>query len=232
MTDAAIGTLPSGARALVLTVSDGVAAGSRQDESGIALGDRLARVGFRVDRASVADDRVLIEHALRDAAMSHDLVISTGGTGLTPRDVTPQATLAVIDYEVPGLAEAIRVAGRAKTPMADLSRGVVGVIGRALVVNVPGSPRAALESLAALEPTLAHALETLAGPFDHDAAGPGSTSAWASGSALNPGGPPDLPAVDRRATASDELRGDSPAPDENDEWRDLPEPGSSGGEVR
>jgi molybdenum cofactor synthesis domain-containing protein len=207
MTDATTGPLPSGARALVLTISDGVAAGSRQDESGIALADRLAHAGFRVDRASVADDRVLIEHALRDAATGHDLVISTGGTGLTPRDVTPQATLAVVDYEVPGLAEAMRAAGRAKTPLADLSRGVVGVIGKSLVVNVPGSPHAALESLAALEPTLAHALETLAGPFDHDA------------------GRSDL-ATD--ATP----RGDPPPPDVNDEWRDLPEPGRYGGDTR
>ena len=97
------------------------------------------------------------------------LIVSTGGTGLTPRDVTPQATAAVIDYEVPGLAEAMRAAGRAITPMADLSRGVVGVVGRTLVVNVPGSPTAALESLAAIEPTLEHALETLAGPYDHGA---------------------------------------------------------------
>jgi molybdenum cofactor biosynthesis protein B len=168
-----IGPLPSGARALVLTVSDGVAAGSRQDESGIALADRLSLAGFRVDRVTVADDRVLIEHALRDGAAGHVLIVSTGGTGLTPRDVTPQATAAVVDYEVPGLAEAMRASGRARTPMADLSRGVVGVIGRTLVVNVPGSPRAALESLAAIEPTLAHALETLAGPFDHGAAGAG-----------------------------------------------------------
>jgi molybdopterin adenylyltransferase len=239
MSDSAIGPLPPGVRALVLTVSDGVATGSRADDSGIALGDRLAHAGFRVDRASVADDRVLIEHALRDAARGHDLVISTGGTGLTPRDVTPQATLAVIDYEVPGLAEAIRAAGRAKTPMADLSRGVVGVVGRCLVVNVPGSPRAALESLAALEPTLAHALETLAGPFDHDAA------------SAAPGARPDLPGPrataaaasvpDRRPFATEplapgepdvELRGDPPPPDENDEWRDLPDPDQHGSEIR
>ena len=103
----------------------------------------------------------------------HALVVTTGGTGLTPRDVTPQATLGVIDYEVPGLAEAIRAAGRAKTPMADLSRGVVGVLSGTLIVNVPGSPRAATESLEALEPTLQHALETLGGPFDHGAAGAG-----------------------------------------------------------
>ena len=163
------GDIPSGARALVLTISDGVTVGSRQDESGIALGDRLAEAGFRVDRRAVSDERAIIEAALREGAQDHVFVISTGGTGLTPRDVTPQATLAVVDYEVPGLAEAMRAAGRAVTPMADLSRGVVGVIGRSLVVNVPGSPKAAVESLAAIEPTLGHALETLAGPYDHDA---------------------------------------------------------------
>lgn len=163
--------IPSGIRALVLTVSDGVSDGSREDESGRSLGHRLAGAGFVVDRLTVPDERDQIGAALRAGAAGHALVISTGGTGLTPRDVTPQATLAVVDYEVPGLAEAMRAAGRAKTPMADLSRGVVGVIGRALVVNVPGSPKAALESLAALEPTLGHALETLAGPYDHGAAG-------------------------------------------------------------
>jgi molybdenum cofactor synthesis domain-containing protein len=153
----------------VLTVSDGVANGTRQDESGVALGDRLAMAGFQVDRRTVPDELEQIKSAIVAAAADHALVISTGGTGLTPRDVTPQATLAAIDYEVPGLAEAMRAAGRAQTPMADLSRGVVGVIGHSLVVNVPGNPRGALESLEALEPTMTHALETLAGPFDHSA---------------------------------------------------------------
>ena len=101
------------------------------------------------------------------APARHDLVITTGGTGLTPRDVTPQATQAAIDYEVPGLAEAMRAAGRASTPLADLSRGVVGVRGRTLIVNLPGSPKGALESLEAIVPVLDHALETLAGPYDH-----------------------------------------------------------------
>jgi molybdenum cofactor synthesis domain-containing protein len=94
-------------------------------------------------------------------------VVTAGGTGLTPRDVTPQATLAVIDYEVPGLAEAMRADGRAATPMAILSRAVVGVRGQTLIVNLPGSPRGAMESLASIEPVLGHALETLRGPFDH-----------------------------------------------------------------
>jgi molybdopterin adenylyltransferase len=165
--------VPGGTPALVLTISDGVAAGVRKDDAGFALAGALEEKGFTVDRAAVADERAEIERALRAAAPAHHLVVTTGGTGLTPRDVTPQATQAVIDYEVPGLAEAIRAAGRAKTPMADLSRGVVGVLDRSLVVNVPGSPRAALESIDALAPTLRHALETLAGPFDHGAAGAG-----------------------------------------------------------
>lgn len=159
-----------GAPARVITVSDGVVAGVREDASGDVLEAALAALGFRVDRGLVADEIGAIRTAIRDAAASAALVVTTGGTGLTPRDVTPQATAAILDYEVPGLAEAMRAAGRAKTPMADLSRGLVGVVGRALVVNVPGSPRAALESIEAIAPVLAHALETLAGPFDHGAA--------------------------------------------------------------
>jgi molybdopterin adenylyltransferase len=165
--------VPAGTPALVVTISDGVANGTRHDDAGLALAEALGAQGFRVERAAVPDERPDIEDALRAAANGNALVVTTGGTGLTPRDVTPQATHAVIDYEVPGLAEAIRAAGRATTPMADLSRGVVGVLDRTLIVNVPGSPRAALESIAALGPTLRHALETLAGPFDHGAAGAG-----------------------------------------------------------
>lgn len=168
--------VPPGTPALVVTVSDGVAQGIREDEGGTALAGWLSEHGFTVDRTSVPDDRERIGEALAAGVADHVLVVTTGGTGLTPRDVTPQATLAVIDYEVPGLAEAMRAAGRARTPMADLSRGVVGVLGRTLVVNVPGSPRAALESIAALEPVLHHALETLHGPFDHDAMGAGSAA--------------------------------------------------------
>jgi molybdenum cofactor synthesis domain-containing protein len=157
-------------RALVLTVSDGVSAGARDDASGRRVGERLTALGFTVSHALTSDDIPAIRAALADAATANDLVITTGGTGLTPRDVTPQATLAVIDYQVPGLAEAMRASGRAITPLADLSRGVVGVAGRALVVNLPGSPKGAMESLAAIEPVLDHALETLAGPFDHGGA--------------------------------------------------------------
>ncbi len=153
--------------AFVLTVSDGCAAGVREDVSGDRLAGRLASLGFEVERAVVPDDEPAIRSALDAGAARHPLVLTTGGTGLTPRDVTPQATRAVIDFEVPGLAEAIRADGRRSTPMASLSRALAGVIGRSLIVNLPGSPGGAIESLATLEPVLDHALDTLAGPFDH-----------------------------------------------------------------
>ena len=156
-----------GRTALVITASDGVAAGVREDVSGVRVAERLTALGFVVERRVVADDRAAIEAALIDGAARHPLVVSTGGTGLTPRDVTPQATQAVIDYDVPGLAEAMRAYGREKTPLADLSRGIVGVRGRTLIVNLPGSPKGAVESLDAIAAVLEHAIETLAGPYDH-----------------------------------------------------------------
>jgi molybdenum cofactor synthesis domain-containing protein len=156
-------------RALVITASDRVSEGVREDTSGVGVGERLESLGFDVQRAVLPDERDVLADVLRASAQTHQLIVTTGGTGLTPRDVTPQATRDAIDYEVPGMAEAMRAAGRATTPFADLSRGVVGVVGRSLIVNLPGSPKGALESLAAIEPVLDHALETLAGPFDHDA---------------------------------------------------------------
>jgi molybdopterin adenylyltransferase len=153
--------------ALVLTASDGVTAGVREDVSGDRVGERLQALGFVVERRVVPDDRPALEAALRAGVARHALVVTTGGTGLTPRDVTPEATRAVVDHEVPGMAEAMRAAGRAVTPFADLSRGIVGVSGRTLIVNLPGSPKGALESLEAIVPILDHALETLAGPHDH-----------------------------------------------------------------
>ncbi len=160
--------MPAGRRtAFVLTVSDRGSTGDRVDTSGDGLAARLAVLGFAVEREMVPDERRRIESMLVAAASRHGLILTTGGTGLTPRDVTPQATLAVIDYQVPGFAEAMRADGRAKTPMAILSRAVVGVRGQTLIVNLPGSPRAALESLAVLEPVLDHALDTLRGPHDH-----------------------------------------------------------------
>jgi molybdenum cofactor synthesis domain-containing protein len=153
--------------AFVLTVSDRASSGERDDTSGAGITARLEHLGFTIERAIVPDERGQIEAALVGAASRCDLVVTTGGTGLTPRDVTPQATSAVIDYEVPGFAEAMRADGRASTPMAILSRAVVGVRGQTLIVNLPGSARAALESLAVLEPVLRHALETLRGPYEH-----------------------------------------------------------------
>lgn len=156
--------------ALVITASDGAAAGVREDVSGARVAGRLAELGYAVDRLVIPDDRAGIENALTEGATRHPLIVTTGGTGLTPRDVTPQATLAVLDYEVPGLAEAMRATGRASTPFADLSRGVAGVRGRSLIVNLPGSPKGALESLEAIAGVLEHALDTLAGPYDHGVA--------------------------------------------------------------
>ncbi len=153
--------------AFILTVSDRGSTGDRADTSGDGLAARLTLLGFAVEREMVPDERRRIESMLVAAASRHPLILTTGGTGLTPRDVTPQATLAVIDYQVPGFAEAMRADGRAKTPMAILSRAVVGVRGQTLIVNLPGSPRGALESLAVLEPVLDHALETLRGPHEH-----------------------------------------------------------------
>ena len=171
----------AGTRAFVLTVSDGVAAGVRDDASGAALAGHLARLGATVDRGVVPDEIAPIADALRTAAADHALVVATGGTGLTPRDVTPQAAATVIDYAIPGLGEAMRAAGRSTTPLADLSRSGAGAFGRSLVVWLPGSPKGAMESLAAIEPVLAHALETLSGPHDHDAARRASAVAYDRG---------------------------------------------------
>ena len=158
--------------ALVITASDGAAAGVREDTSGARVGEHLEALGFRVERRLVPDDQAAIEDVLVEGSAAHHLIVTTGGTGLTPRDVTPQATAAVVDYEIPGMAEVMRAEGRLKTAMASLSRGVAGVRGRTLIVNLPGSPRGALESLEAIVPILAHALETIAGPFDHGSGAP------------------------------------------------------------
>lgn len=154
-------------RAAVLTVSDGVVHGAREDESGRALEEVLSGAGFEVARRAVPDERPEIEAAIRDLSSSSDLVVTTGGTGLGPRDVTPEATRAVIDREVPGLAEAMRAAGRSSTPMADLSRGLAGAVSGTLVLNMPGSPRGAVESLEAVLPALSHALDLLGGDTIH-----------------------------------------------------------------
>jgi len=165
-------------RALVVTVSDRVTAGVRDDASGDHLAQRLVALGFAVDRAIVPDEQAQISQLLTLAAGTHALILTTGGTGLTPRDVTPQATKSVLEYEVPGIPELMRAEGARSTPYAYLSRAVAGILNRCLIVNLPGSTRGARESMAALEPILTHALGTIAGPFDHD---PAESSARATG---------------------------------------------------
>jgi molybdenum cofactor biosynthesis protein B len=154
---------------LVITVSDGVSAGTREDRSGPALVSLLSAAGFAVDGPKVVPDVVIqIRDALTIAQrQGYALVLTTGGTGLGVRDVTPQATATVIEYEVPGLAEHIRRIGADSTLRAILSRGVAGVSGNCLIINLPGSEKGSIESASAVLPVLEHALALLAGDTEH-----------------------------------------------------------------
>jgi molybdenum cofactor synthesis domain-containing protein len=158
------------ADAMVLTISDGVTAGTRADESGVRLEERLSALGFRVTRAVTADEPDDIASVVRRAAdEGARLIVTTGGTGLGPRDRTPEAVTTIVDYVIPGFGEAMRAVGRESTPMASLSRSFGAVRGRTLILCLPGSPRGALESLGAVEPLLEHSLEMVAGRTAHGA---------------------------------------------------------------
>jgi molybdopterin adenylyltransferase len=151
-------------RAAVLTVSDGVHAGDREDASGDLLEGLLAEEGFDVLRRVVPDEETAIAESIVELAVEGALlVVTTGGTGFAPRDVTPEATATVIEREAPGVAEAIRADALARTPHALLSRGIAGLRGATLVVNLPGSPGGCRDGFAVLRPALRHGLELAAG---------------------------------------------------------------------
>jgi molybdenum cofactor synthesis domain-containing protein len=152
----------------VLTISDRVSRGAVEDASGDALEGLLREDGYEVTRRVVPDEAGLIAASIRMLAADSELVLTTGGTGVAPRDVTPEATRIVLDREVPGIPEALRRDSAAKTPHGLLSRGVAGIAGGSLVVNLPGSPGGCRDGYAVLVPVLPHALALLAErPTDH-----------------------------------------------------------------
>jgi molybdopterin adenylyltransferase len=160
-------------KAAVLTISDSVNAGSREDRSGPAVRDRLEQLGWSVSVLEVIPDEAA-EISARLATLADggqiSAIFTTGGTGITRRDVTPEATRAILDREIPGFGELMRARGREATPLATLSRSLAGTRGRVLVVNLPGSPKGAVESLDAIVELVPHVLELLDGRAEHAAA--------------------------------------------------------------
>ena len=158
-------------KAAVLTVSDGVHHGTREDASGDLLAEGLTADGWEVERRVVPDDREVIAGALRELTAEAQIVLTTGGTGLAPRDVTPEATCDVVERLAPGIPEALRADSLLKTPHGMLSRGLAGTVDASLVVKLPGSPGGCRDGLAVLAPVLRHAAELLAdtpaGPAGH-----------------------------------------------------------------
>ena len=156
----------------MLTVSTRAAGGVYADTAGPRVAELLAGAGFDCEIRLVPDGRELVADAIRNAARTAELVVTCGGTGVTPADLTPEATRDAVDREIPGMAEAMRAASLAITPMAMLSRGTAGVLGTSVVVNVPGSPKGAAENLQIVLPVLRHAVDQ-AGGGDHPRAGDG-----------------------------------------------------------
>ena len=154
--------------AAILTISDSAHQGTREDLSGPAIVAELKAAGFQItSTAVIPDEQDQIEEALKAGSRDARLVVTVGGTGIAARDVTPEATLAVVDRVLPGVAERMRALGALKTPLAALSRGVCGMRGQTLILNLPGSPKAAVESLQAVLDVLPHALDLLSGNTGH-----------------------------------------------------------------